>query len=151
MKLPVPEGYILYSGADISAVIDAESTLFYSCNARFPNNLFGQIVVKVIDGKASIVPIQYVTGRGQLLTNQLELYLIAWDNKEPQLIKINDFVPFSNRTIQTEPISVPKARWVAEPGVAYEINDDLLREKLRLSDTLLNAIRDVLIKNGLAK
>lgn len=99
MNLPIPNGYRLYGGADISAYSDADGAIFYSCSARFPDgNTFGQIVVRVKNGVAEIIPLpEFVSGRGALSWNPAGLFLATWhDGVAVKYFQINQFKQFTN-------------------------------------------------------
>lgn len=154
ITLPVPEKYAVYTGADVSLAIDSNGTIFYSCSATFPDKRFGQIVVQIVAGsnEPKIIDIEFVTGRGQLVETHNALYLIAWHEIKPKqikMIKIQEYVGKTFTDTGCTPIPVPPARWVSNDP--YVLTDELLRTKLRLTDTLVNALRDVLIQQGLAQ
>lgn len=161
MNLPVPSGYTLYGGADFSSAVDAAGNIFYSSSARFPDGRFGQIVVKVSDGVASIVDLpEFVSGRGQLDYTPAGLYLSVWhqidgraDKSVPKIFKIEQFVNFANTGAGCNHVAypVPAARWITPDENDWTVTDELIRDKFYLTDTLLNAIREALIKNGLAE
>ena len=99
MNLPIPNGYILYGGADLSAYTDADGYIFYSCSARFPDgNTFGQIVVRAKNGVAEIIPLpEFVSGRGSLSWNPAGLFLATWhDGTAAKYFQINQFKQFTN-------------------------------------------------------
>lgn len=99
MNLPIPNGYKLYGGADISAYPDADGYIFYSCSARYPDgNTFGQIVVRTKNNVAEVMPLpEFVTGRGQLAWNPAGLFLVTWDDGQPaKYFQINQFKQFTN-------------------------------------------------------
>ena len=98
MNLPIPNGYKLYGGADISAVVDAEGSIFYSCDARFPDgSTFGQIIVRVRKNSttAEVLTLpESVSGRGQLDWSPAGLFLTTWDDGKPKFFQITQFVQF---------------------------------------------------------
>ena len=99
MNLPIPSGYKLYGGADISAYSDADGYVFYSCSARFlDGSTFGQIVVRTKNGVAEVMPLpEFVTGRGQLSWNPAGLFLTVWDDGQPaKYFQITQFKQFTN-------------------------------------------------------
>jgi hypothetical protein len=152
MNLLIPAGYLIYTGADISAVVDAEGSIFWSCQAHYPDGRFGQIVVKQTNGEAEVIPLpEFVTGRGQLNYSPVGLFLSVWNETAPKTPKLFQISQYKQPAIinAIETVVLPAARWIGDPNVPYELTDDLIRTKLRLSDTLLNAIREALIKNKL--
>lgn len=149
MNLTIPTGYNVYTGADISAVVDADGAIFWSSQAKFPDGRNGQIVVKQLNAQVEVIPLpEYVTGRGQLNWSPAGLFLSVWNEIPPKSLKLFQITQYK-QFLFGEAVPLPAARWIGDPTIAYELTDDLIRTKLRLTDTLVNAIREALIKNKL--
>jgi len=77
-------------------------------------------------------------------------WAIQGDNgNDTLLLSIVDGLETHNNPAQVIQIDLPPARWIGDDN--YSLTEALIKTKLRLTDTLVNAIRDALIKNGLAK
>ena len=102
MNLPIPKGYQLYGGADFSGYPDAEGSIFYSSSAKFPDGkTFGQIVVRVKNGVAEIIPLpEFISSRGQLSWSPAGLFLYTFDVDNgptlPKVFQITQFKQFIN-------------------------------------------------------
>ncbi len=166
MNLPIPNGYRFYGGADISVAVDAVGTIFYACNAFFPDGRFGEIVVKVINNVPEIVPLpEFVGGRGQLNWTPSGLYLATWHQADPKaaiqakIFKIeqfnNNFVFNQNttpgNTFTPVAVQIPGPRFTTPDTNDWVVTDELIRDKFEADAELLNAIREALIANKLAK
>jgi len=102
MNLPIPKGYQLYGGADFSGYPDAEGSIFYCSSARFPDGkTFGQIVVRVKNGVAEVLPLpEFISSRGQLSWSPAGLFLYTFDvdNNGPTLPKVFQITQFKQFT-----------------------------------------------------
>ena len=164
--IPKP-GYKVYAGADISAIYTLDHKLFWACTATLPNSKIQANVIFVqIEGRETeaIVPLNdnfqpLINARGSLNGFGYPVY-VGWDKTNETnpaaYAYLLDEIPlptFTNTGNINAPIKtdIPAARWIGSEDDHWNVTDELVRTKFRLTDTLVNAMREALLKNGFGK
>jgi len=165
-RLIPAKGYTIYAGADISAILTNEK-IVWACSANLPKTLYNGALVNVIfiqplNGAetTALIPLNegntpLLNARGSLNGLGIPVY-VGWDktvDRSPvaYAYSLEDELPHVEGAVLPTDISLPHERWIQSPTGTWIVTDELIREKFRLTDTLLNAVRKVLIQSGLAK
>lgn len=167
MRLPLPNGYDLYEGSPISVYRSADGTMFMSCQGK-KDGVFSMLLFRIYpDGRMERMPIEdNAFGQGQLILQNEQLYLVAWngDRGQPIYQHIPDFIspgteppiatptpPIQNPQIDLRLSNLERDVTAMKPQVEYATTranyaKDLAVQALRAADTILPSqyLRDLI-------
>lgn len=167
-KLIPKAGFKVYAGADISAIIDSRSLIFWSVTANLPSTMYNGVQANVIFiqqiGKVAhdvLIPLNdnntpLINARGSLNGLGTNLYA-GWDktiDSKPTafVYELDEIItPSTGSNFVPLHLPVAPARFVTSDENDWVVTDELIRDKFNLTDRLLNNLREILIVHGLAQ
>ena len=79
-RLVTPSGFEGYAGATVTAYQSGDGSVFWACNAKYPDGSFQEAVFHQVGDHSELVSLpKPVAGRGSLVVINGELFLAAWD------------------------------------------------------------------------